>query len=84
MTVQPTHQLVTTRCANCAWTYVGTLEQGKKRHTTHRRRAHGIDAQPTKKRKGRSPWSSHTPLADNITAARKQGAARWYDGRETL
>ena len=76
---QPTHMLVTTLCQLCDFTHTGTLEEGLAAHREHRTRVHGITVVP-KKRKGRSPWSSHTPLADNIAGARAQGAAGWASG----
>lgn len=76
---QPTHMQVTTRCAHCPWVFEGELAEGLAAHREHRASVHDIHV-VSRKRKGRSPWSSHTPLADNIAQARKQGAAGWASG----
>lgn len=76
---QADRQPVTIRCAHCPWTFDGPLADGRVLHADHRRDAHGIVVQ-TRKRRGRSPWSSNQPLSENVQKARAQGAARWASG----
>lgn len=81
VTVWPTQQQVTIRCAHCArFRYVGTLEEGHAVHAAHTLQAHGLE-QPQRRyklhrKKFRIPIGENT-VDENITAARTQGAARW-------
>lgn len=81
MTVWPTQQQVTIRCAHCRkFRYVGPVDEGHAEHAAHALERHGIE-QPRRRynltrKKFRIPIGE-TTVDENITAARTQGAARW-------
>lgn len=81
MTVWPTQQQVTIRCAHCRkFRYVGPLDEGHAEHAAHTLQAHGLQ-QPRRRYKlqrkaFRLPIGQQT-VDENITAARQQGAAGW-------
>jgi hypothetical protein len=73
-------QHILARCAKCDWTAEGTLAETSQLALEHRTAQHPELKQSKAQLRRTRPGAirvSPTTLADNIDAARKQGAATW-------